>query len=508
MDFDLDLIDSLQAAQRDMKDIPNLSSDPDLLNEISDFYFRYQRKVSDPRPMLEVLKQADRLLSDGFSTEAVSDLAMYIPYFEDENQLFSVYMANGNTKAPSYCLDAWVKRQAKRKRSCVEDEEDALLLETYDDMAVKRRMETRKEKKAKNPLYKRKRSYKDTLERIYDYFMDDEMLPANTAMAFSYFPLIPAYFNQMFRCLRQIFGVVDAGYHDLHAFTGHENSISKSTWLQAIELALALDDLYDFQISEMADPREDKAVAELVELRYPTIIALGLLIHNLHLFSAQKYSEMLYQERNQKGVSQEEISLQAQVQELTKKLSAANKEVESLRKDNRALRQQLQSKGNNTDVNQLIHEHNAQLKSKDEKIEELQDLTERLEDEVSTLASRVHMALYHNETADRAWTSISLPENRVLFAGGNRNLTNKLKQLHPDWVFANTENAPLPTDVDVIFVMSNHVLSHGTWYRLNRFYQGRDLMRYVQATNLEKLELEMRYEYWSLCEERKKAKVK
>ena len=501
-DFASDFTKSQLLAQGDLGDFSHLLPNAELVELIFSYYEKYAAKTSDPRPLAEVLKQVNVMLQNGYSEDAISSMAMYIPHFEDMDRLGAVFMSNVNEKVHSLCLDAWAKRQALRKSSCVEEKENAYLLDVYEDMATRRRMESRKEKKQKSPLYKRKRKYKESLERVYNFLDSNLLIPHTTAMAFNSQILDPLYLNLIYPSIRQIFAVTDGGYHDLHAYDCQFESISKDTWLQAIELTLCMFGYHDCDIIDMPDPKEDEETSDSLLEGFPFILCIGLLIHNLHLFSPQKYSEMLYQQRKHDEYPQKEKSQYEQIQELTQKNNAANKELDSLKKDNRALREQLKSKGNNTDVNRLVHDYNKQLKEKDLEIERLQELMQQLDEEVSTLAERSHIALHLTEQlhSRTLWADLKLPKDKVLFVGGNPNMTKKLRQSYPGWQYINSTNpnAPLPEDVDVIFVMTNHTLSHGLWERVNKFYSCRDQMRYVQATNLEKLVEEMKFEFWAM----------
>lgn len=476
-----------------------------LVQRLFDSYSSYADKAEAPISLGDYLQCAGDLLSDGYSEEAVMQLANFLVLFpQDRPKLLGAYMAAETTIKPSITLDTWAKRQEKRHIDPAIQEEAKGHFSDMLDTVSKRRNAGRKQKKRKSPVYKQKRLYKTRIEDFYNYFDRDGLLPATTCCAFNYMLTVPDYFNQMMYVLRHLYGAVDGGYYDLHANHYSGDSIKKDSWMQAIELTFALEDLDAATVATLASPFEDEEVADFLDTRFPTIICFGLLIHNLSLFSDPECAQSLYEKRVGKIKEESGVdALQKQIRELTQKLTQSGKEVAALKKSNQALRQQMIGSSKN-DVSELVHEYNQQLKEKDQKINELTDMVQRLEMEVSDISARSHQMLSDNTGYVKPWADTVLPQSGVLFAGGNQNMLKKLQKKYPDWAYVSTENAPLPTNVQIIFVMTNHVLNHGVWSRLNLFYQGREQMRYVQATNIGKLEEEMRYEYWAMMHSKSK----
>lgn len=63
------------------------------------------------------------------------------------------------------------------------------------------------------------------------------------------------------------------------------------------------------------------------------------------------------------------------------------------------------------------------------------------------------------QTPDKTEYAFRLPESRVLFLGGHRNLTKKVEAKHPDWQFMNTDNyrsRPAGSTIDVVFFWTAH----------------------------------------------------
>lgn len=86
-----------------------------------------------------------------------------------------------------------------------------------------------------------------------------------------------------------------------------------------------------------------------------------------------------------------------------------------------------------------------------------------------------------------------LPEKNVVFAGGHPNMTKKIMQDHPGWVFIGAHDKAFPEfrSPEIIFIWDQH-MSHPVWHRIRRLAPPSVPQVYVKSTNLDMLEDEMR----------------
>lgn len=96
---------------------------------------------------------------------------------------------------------------------------------------------------------------------------------------------------------------------------------------------------------------------------------------------------------------------------------------------------------------------------------------------------------------ERVWHD--LPEENLVFVGGDQNMTKKLAIMYPGWTFIDSQsrNFSGKTKAKAIFVWSGH-MSHATTQRINRVYEDSVPRLYVTKTNIAALVREMT-EVWS-----------
>ena len=91
---------------------------------------------------------------------------------------------------------------------------------------------------------------------------------------------------------------------------------------------------------------------------------------------------------------------------------------------------------------------------------------------------------------------IALPSKNVVFLGGHINLVNKVKAIHPDWKYINPTDRPgrhlTMFKCELVFFWSNHI-SHSM--DKSFFSKNNIPCVYVTATNIDKLEREMKHGY-------------
>lgn len=97
-----------------------------------------------------------------------------------------------------------------------------------------------------------------------------------------------------------------------------------------------------------------------------------------------------------------------------------------------------------------------------------------------------------DEALETVRTMHELPATGVVFVGGDENMTNKLKALHPKWRFIQSDDrqfGPLK-DVKVIFLFHKH-LGHPTMQRLDAMAPKDAPRIYVDTVNITLLEAQM-----------------
>lgn len=498
---------TMDAALNLLSKYPHIAPDPALYRALYDCYLSCMPYVADPSACIsfeDALFAAESLLEQGLSKQAVCQLMPTYCMYGYEC-LIEDYLETRIICDPGISLDAWAKRQeTNNSRFRFEAKNHQEQFSDLLNLARSRSQNFRENKKRKTQDWKHMRQYRSNIEAIYNYFKQQHYFPACALDAcYSAMEQI-SYFNTIYKSVSILFGLIDGTTCEMFADGEKKMYIQKETWLQAIELMLSLEDMDFRDIYSAPNPATDKEMAERMDQKYPTVICLGVLIHTLRIFDDRDIRQLLYNKQIGKDKTEaapDVAGMERQIRELTRKLDNANKEIERLKQSNQSLQVQANSVTKN-DVTELVHEHNMRIKEKDQKICSLEEIVKQLERGLAHITKRSHRAL-SDSYAPRPWLEQKLPETGVLFVGGNQNLLKKLQQRYPNWTYVGTENAPLPTNIQVIFVMTNHSLSHGVWYRLNRFYQNRELMRYVQATNLDKLEQEMQYEYWEMLRCRK-----
>lgn len=357
-----------------------------------------------------------------------------------------------------------------------------------------------KNKNKKADAYKIRKPYKENLNRIVNYLIEEITLPTSVIDAFNSACLVPEYYQKMKYVLPHLYGVLDGGLHEVLAKKNQENVFTdRNDWYSAIELALAATGLNDRQIAQFPDPDENEEARGFINIIGPTIVAFALLIHDLRLFSTQEHLDLLYgQKGDAKNEKSTEDKLLQQVQKLTAQINTQKKENALLKKSIGTLRNQISNfPTKNKDLSEMNHRHNKEIKEKDEEIEQLRKLTARLELEVTRLEAQA-MEAAESAAPNKPWLGLELPADSVVFVGGHPNMVKKLQVLHSKWTFISDEYfLNLPTRVEAIFCWTNH-MSHRLWQKLDSFYLSREKLLYVTATNLERLDEEMKYALWNL----------
>lgn len=158
-------------------------------------------------------------------------------------------------------------------------------------------------------------------------------------------------------------------------------------------------------------------------------------------------------------------------------------------------------------VLELEADHRREVNQLSKKIESLEIMTAILEKAAffdsgddSDVGESVDIAI--TDSALKAEDStealdIQLPETGVLFLGGHTNLVKKIRQKYPNWDYIGDKNissAMSDRSVDVCFLWSKHLSHRATW-TVNRNVKGAFPIVYLESTNLERLETEMKMGY-------------
>lgn len=341
-------------------------------------------------------------------------------------------------------------------------------------------------------------TYQQNLEEILHIYKSIEMLPEKTGQLFTDWAAKPAIQNDGLYAIQMLFGVIEGGLYDSLS----KANITSKEWLSAIELALAIWDpdlmnqLADSDFKETL--AEDSVIDEIGDM-WPTVLCLGILIHNLNLFTDDTSLARLYEKNYEPNKdASERKELRRQIQEAKAESNSLRKTVQEQKNKISILEKKAAaSPQKGRDVTALVHQHNQELREKDNEILQLQEMVSRLEQERAALEHRI-MKEAESAMDEKPWLNLELPEDGIIFIGGHQNMTKRLWSKYPKWTFIEKElGRDLPVKAEAIFIWSDH-LSHPLWYKLNQAYHGREKMVYLEATNISRLEEEMKFGLWKL----------
>lgn len=466
----------------------------EVLENAADFYDHMETSEcgEDARydSFSEMKAELRQLAEDGFSPDVLKRITPYMPFLETQAVTITA-LWDTCVSAPCISNDLLSNRTRKWKPDLPALPE-AKQSQLSDIMLLS---EARQEQRKSNKKVTQR--YKASLTKVLTFLRSKNLIPANSSDIFCRTTLLhnPLFLNRMLYALGPLYGILNGGMIDGLS----KASISDNTWLSAIELVLLMQGITEDEIENLGAPEENDELDAIMSAVWPNIICYGLLIHNLHLFTKDPYLTMLYlnnYEPNRDASERKE--LRQTNQRLEEEKNALQRRISDQKNQIASLKAQLSRTPQSGKADSaLVHQFNLKLKEKDGAIEQLQRRIELLENE---RAEQEHRAMLDAEAAltTKPWLQEDLPENGILFVGGHTNMVKKLKEIHPSWSYISDYiNASLPTKVNAIFIWPAH-LSHPLWYRINETYQGREKMLYVQATNLGRLEEEMKYELWKM----------
>lgn len=202
----------------------------------------------------------------------------------------------------------------------------------------------------------------------------------------------------------------------------------------------------------------------------------------------------------ERAMKKELAALREENGELAAKNKVLQARLDGATETNAQLREALSQAGSISQKEALAveAEHRQEIKELSKRLEEAEAekkaLLEDLLDAVSTDETEA------DEDASDAFSSVDLPERGVLFLGGHPNLIKKLKRIYPDWTYLGLKDiAQMRVDrsVDLCYIWSKH-LSHTATKMVVRNIREAFPTVYLEATNLKRLESEMREGYASV----------
>lgn len=169
-----------------------------------------------------------------------------------------------------------------------------------------------------------------------------------------------------------------------------------------------------------------------------------------------------------------------------------NETVESLREQLAQNRQAFDNEKRRYEKRIMRLEHDVDALSRGEQL----DQSETDDDFDMAEAIDVDDVFDDGEQEDDMPELAALPDDGVLFVGGHPNMLKKVKAIHPFWTYQSGRGRVRPLDTTrVVFVWNKH-LGHPEFDAIQAGLKGRDLpMFYVSATNMNRLEREMKELY-------------
>lgn len=439
----------------------------------------------------EMINEIAMLHKDGYNDRAIELIIPFLPIlpYDVANQ---TGLWGSILNFPSISLDQAVIRNHKRNLDTkLLSESSATALDAFSDLMKSRY--TKKKQLQKLPEFK---EYRAKLELILRILREKYGLPE---YAYEFLaPADPKVISSTMEIRRHISGITD---FTLSSWI-RNIPISDNTWLSAIELALSTAG-FDSDTIASLDALSKEDLDTLIKNRYHAILVNGVMIHTISTFAQNEIYQKLYEttyERDKEA--SEKKALRTENQNLRGQIGAANKKIEEQKarikflEKNKSSHQQKSDKEKQTAT--LIHQHNNETREKDRQIEQMRQRIEQLENE---RMEAEHRAMLNDEKIieDKPWLELELPKKNVVFLGGHQNMYKKLQDKYRGWTFMTLESGMigLPKNPEAIFVWSGH-LSHTLWQKLNEAYGGREKITYVSATNISRLEEEMKHGLWKL----------
>lgn len=197
-----------------------------------------------------------------------------------------------------------------------------------------------------------------------------------------------------------------------------------------------------------------------------------------------------------KELKREKKNLERQIEELQEAVKSSKRQITAVESKLSACYDTKQK-----EIDSLQHDYN-------ERIDDLEEENLALHKQVAWLSNLLFASPEEEVLADKSQEGTKtdtveneigyeLPDSGVVFLGGHINLVNKLKERHPDWMFIHDDARSIGDKncaAKVIFTWTNH-LSHSLQKKLHSEVGYNVPVVYVAATNIKRLEQEMREGY-------------
>lgn len=288
--------------------------------------------------------------------------------------------------------------------------------------------------------------------------------------------------------LRQDSARLTAVIQILHYSLGrstYRTDITDDVWMKAIDLTMLIcePELY------MSGDMYGRALEPNLCVLYPLAILLSIGIElNSSLLELEQHVR-----RNEAIMARSEDIKTAiiDVTDTNDRLEAELVEVKAAAAENEE-----KSADNLAKAQKQIHYYELQLKKKEDEIQALRDKISELEEDLKQ-SDALNAELFPEaktgfEPCITDEDLPELPEQGIVLAGGHVNMTNKIKQRHPGWKYiAPSEKVFSVPDCNVIFIWYKH-LSHPVFDRIQAECREGCRLVYLESTNLDALELEIR----------------
>lgn len=298
----------------------------------------------------------------------------------------------------------------------------------------------------------------------------------------------------------------------LSVLIGKQNLLAlASSYMHSGEVVeIPVDDWYD-AFNLIVIRHEPKAIsdpnctnfAHIISAHLDELYAIILASYNARIRAMQAGGK-----KNQDGseaertLKKELATLRAENEELTSKNKTLQARLDSFVETNTQLREELSqaSSAARKDVLAVEAEHRQEIKDLTKRLEEAEAETKALLEDLVAVEDEVEET--SDDDIEGALSGVDLPKEGILFLGGHPNMVKKLRQIYPDWTYLDLKDrAQMRVDriVDLCFIWSKH-LSHTAMKMVARNIKGDFPMVYLEATNLSRLEAEMREGYASVME--------
>lgn len=345
-------------------------------------------------------------------------------------------------------------------------------------------------KSTEKPDAQRQKSFTRKLRKAVKYLHTKNYLP--DSINDLYLRRDALFVNETFHFSGLLYAILDYAFASFIS----DQCIDEKSWMEAVELTLCRHtDCSPIDFIQM----NDTDMAEVLDHIWFQVVLYGCLIGAIRILGNKRTYDAIrniYAGIDPYADKIKELELKA-LQD-----AAAVKEAADMIDHLEGKVKRLQDKLGKTpdysrQISALNHEHSLALKEKDEEIQSLLARIERMETERIELETQMFQQ-DEEIKSDKPWLNEELPRDNVIFLGGHPNMLKKLKELYPEWTYIGKETEALhnlPKRCDCIFIWSGHI-SHGTWYHIDRAFEGREKYFFLQSTNIQRLEEEMKYELW------------